>query len=306
MKAKFALTALVAGLAAVCVAWPAASAIRPSAAAANSSSYADAAGDGGTAPDVTNVTISNDDGGAITLQATIANRPALGAQDAMVVFMDTNGNLSDGVKGMDYMLISSGGAGTALASLSSGKPAPVATQNPLSGSFSGGVATITFNRADLGSPSQLNLWIGTTGDGGDTVGDFAPNNGTWSYQVVVGGPAPQAPPSTTPPPPPPAQPLTLQVDKLTVGKAKAGGPFLVGVVVERTDSRDLLNGGQVACSAQVGNSPLRSIAKTGPKAGIALCTWAIPKTAHSKRITGSISITYNGVKVAKPFSARIA
>jgi hypothetical protein len=296
MNSKTAVVTLAAALAAACLAWPAAG--------ANSGGFTDPAGDSGTAPDVTNVSVSNDDTGRITFQITVANRPALASTDLLLVAMDTDGNLSDGVGGLDYAVGMTVG-GTLVLSGASGSLV-VASAPSLTSSFSGGVATIAVNRSDLGNPSQLNFLVGASGDSAATTGDMAPDGGFSNYQVLVSAVAPPPPPpAPAPPPPPPATPLSLASGKLTVGKARAGRPFVVSLVVRRGDTGELLDGGQVSCAGRVGKSPLRPAAKAQATGGLASCSWMIPVKAHGKTISGSITVTYKGVKVTKAFSARI-
>jgi hypothetical protein len=292
MNSKSAVATLAAALAAACVAWPAAG--------ANSGGFTDPAGDSGTAPDVTNVAVSNDDTGRITFQITVANRPALGSTDLLLVAMDTDGNLSNGVSGIDYALGITAG-GTLVLSGASGSLA-AASAPSLTSSFSGGVATIAVNRSDLGITSQVNFLVGSSGDDGATTGDVAPDGGFSNYQVLVSAPPPPPAPA---PPPPAATPLGLAPGKLTVGKARTGRPFVVSLVVHRADTGELLDGGQVSCAGRIGKSPLRPAAKAPATSGLASCSWMIPVKAHGKTIAGSITVTYKGVKTAKAFSARI-
>jgi hypothetical protein len=214
--------------------------------------------------------------------------------------MDTDGNLSDGVKGLDYALGITAG-GTLVLSGASGSLAEASAPS-LTSSFSGGVATIAVNRSDLGITSQVNFLVAASGDDGATTGEVAPDGGFSNYQVLVSAPPPPAP---APPPPPAATPLGLVPGKLTAGKARAGRPFVVSLVVHRADTGELLDGDQVSCEGRIGKSPLRPAAKAPAANGLASCSWIIPATAHGKTISGSITVTYKGVKTAKAFSARI-
>jgi hypothetical protein len=65
------------------------------------------------------------------------------------------------------------------------------------------------------------------------------------------------------------------------------------------------SGPRAASSARIGAVSLRLAAKTGPKHGTVLCTWMIPKKAHARTVSGAITVTYNGVKSTKAFSARV-
>jgi hypothetical protein len=156
---------------------------------ANSQTYTDPTGDSGNAPDVTNVTVSNDDNGQIKFAITLANRTALSSSDGLLINMDTNGNFSDGLGGADYGVVvaSSGGA---LLSLAGGNPTPVTPTQPFATSFATGVVTASVNKADIGNPTQLTFYIAATGDSGATFGDFAPDTGGWTYQVTIAPPVP--------------------------------------------------------------------------------------------------------------------
>jgi hypothetical protein len=153
------------------------------AAKANSQAFTDATGDSGNAPDVTNVTVSNDDNGQITFAITLANRTALGSQDVGIVLLDTN---ADGAPEFVFGFTSDG---STMFSVSGSTLTPIAPAS-FSGSFANGVQTLSVNKADIGNATQINLAIGTSGDGGTTVGDNAPDSGAWSYQVVIAPPVP--------------------------------------------------------------------------------------------------------------------
>lgn len=183
--ARLALAALALG----CVVWPATAlasaqhAAKPRVASANSQTFTDPTGDSGNAPDVTNVTVSNDDNGQVTFAITFANRPALTDQDLGIVLLDTNGDGSP-----EYAFgIANGTSGIFSASGTTLTPISPAS---FSGSFANGVQTLSVNTADIGNPAQISFVIGMSGDQGSTIGDFAPDNGVWSYQVIIAPPAP--------------------------------------------------------------------------------------------------------------------
>src|SRR5438034_8713648 len=74
--------------------------------AANSGSFADVAGDSGTAPDVVGVAISNDDAGVVTIKVTLGNRTIFGAGDGMGLGIDADQNPDTGTVfyGAEYEL----------------------------------------------------------------------------------------------------------------------------------------------------------------------------------------------------------
>lgn len=183
--ARLALAALVLG----CVVWPTTAlasgqhAAKLRAVNANSTTFTDATGDSGNAPDVTNVTVSNDDNGQITFAISLPNRPALTDQDLGLVLLDTNGD------GSPEFAFGFANGGSGIFSASGGSLTPI-TPASFSGSFANGVQTLSVNKSDIGNPTQIGFAIGTSGDQGATVGDSAPDSGTWTYQVMIAPPVP--------------------------------------------------------------------------------------------------------------------
>jgi len=287
-RRRLLLLAAAVGLAAAGLAGTAGGAVH-----ANSAGYSDPVGDSGTAPDLGAVNVSNDDTGKLTLQIAIANRPQLAASDLVLVLMDTDGNSTNGLGGADY--VAAVAADGSMLLISAGGNLTRANAPSFSGSYTAGVATITLDVHEIGNPSTINFAAGASGDDGDSVGDLA---GPWSYQVIV---APTAPPTATPP----AAPLTLSVLEAGTSKARAGRPFAAALTVRRNDTHELLEEGRVTCAARINGTPLKAAQKTGPDAGVAVCAWQLPKTAKGKRLTGSITVTEQGVSVTRTFSARV-
>ena len=63
--------------------------------------------------------------------------------------------------------------------------------------------------------------------------------------------------------------------------------------------------GTIACNATVN---FKHITPTGKslKNGIAVCVWHLPKTAKGKTIRGTVTLTVQGVKVTRSFTAKIS
>jgi len=73
----------------------------------NSTTYPDSIGEDAAAPDITSVTVSNDDAGMITFQVTVSNRPALTQDMEFLVLLDIDKNASTGAAaflGADYVI----------------------------------------------------------------------------------------------------------------------------------------------------------------------------------------------------------
>lgn len=143
----------------------------------------DPQGDSGAAPDVTTVNVSNDAGGVITIKVLLGNRSALAPTD--IIGVEINADESAGTgdpSGGDYLagLTASGAAllkwdGAHFGGFEHGA---------VTGSASGGVATLTLSAADLGNTRAFSLTVITGLNGGsDSDMDIAPDGGAWSYAI---------------------------------------------------------------------------------------------------------------------------
>lgn len=157
--------------------------------AANSRSFADAAGDAANSPDLTNVAISNDDAGNVTVKLTVANRSTLATGEGVAIGLDTDQNPDTGsvFYGAEWELDLEGSSATAYQATPDGSYTQVPIPASYQASMSGGVATLTFKASDLGITSGFNVhalgydknWL-----------DAAPDIRSVNYQLA---------PSTTPP-----------------------------------------------------------------------------------------------------------
>lgn len=83
----------------------------------------------------------------------------------------------------------------------------------------------------------------------------------------------------------------------------AGKAFAVGIRVTRGDTGAALTSGVATCKVTLGPKPLRAVGSV--RAGRATCAMAIPRTAHGKRVRGTIRVTFRNVSVTKSFSYRV-
>jgi hypothetical protein len=283
-----------------CVAWPAASAASPQAVSANSTTFTDPTGDSANAPDVTTTTVSNDDSGKITLAVSFSNRASLTDADSVSLSIDTDGNLTDGFFGADYQVFFTNTRATLYSATSSNgiiliSPISVPSFNA---SFADGVETISVNKADVGDPAQISIQLLTSGDNVDTVPEFAPDSGWWSYEIVITPSGPTGPTGVTGPPP-----VTLAETKPLVKGAVAGKTVTVSAVV--TSNGTGVQAASVTCSAKVAGKSLRGARFGRTALGKISCSWRLPSFAHGKSLTGKIGASYQGKSVSKPFATKI-
>ena len=218
--------------------------------------------------------VTNDNEGTITFGLHIHNRSTYGANERYGVFLDTDNNVATGPEGAEYIIrVASDSVelakwdGTAFVSQEALAPSE----------WVDGYGPIwQVNAAQLGGVQSFGFFFYTT-DGVNA--DFAPDTGEWSYQLT---------------------PLQLSARSLSLDRARAGRPFSARLAVVRSDFDAPLVEGVVACTGRLGN---RALAGTGRFAGgRAVCTFRLPKTARGKRLSGSVSVTFQGAQARRTFT----
>jgi hypothetical protein len=275
-----------------------------------SASFADPAGDSGAAPDVTSVTVANDDKGLVTFRVAVANRTSLGPDDAVAVAIGTDdphplrGRRDDGINFV--LLLDATGA----ALLEWNGQEMIQRDRPpssVTASFSGGVATLTVKQEDLAPgfpdvsvPISMQFYVlGILFSGSDTVAqDDAPAGAStfWSYRLV--------------------ESVRLIVTNFDAAKTvRAGKSFRVLLGIAHGETGAPLGSGRVVCAARVGSKTLKargkfmvvSTAAAGQRfrSPSASCTWKIPKASKRKTLRGSIAVTESGITVRRTFATRV-
>jgi hypothetical protein len=291
---------LLAAAAAVLVVVPTAAFGKPSHTTANSQTYADSTGEDANAPDITSIVVSNDDSGLITFKINISNRPALTSDMDIQLVIDSDQNPATGdpsVPGAEYLIdLSQGQVG--LFKWNGTNYSFAQSQTSLVFSYDTTGATIRVSAQDLGKSKGFNfLAFAASGITIDASGnpDFTnahadvapdPGHGLYNYKVI--------------------QKLTVTVTAFTTSPkpAKSGANFSAGMAATESDTNGPVTSGTLACNATVN---LKHITPTGKavKNGIAICVWHLPKTAKGKTIRGTVTLTVQGVKVTRNFTAKI-
>lgn len=166
--------------------------------AANSRSFADAAGDAGNSPDLTSVAISNDDAGIVTVKLTVANRSTLATGEGVAIGLDTDQNPDTGsvFYGAEWELDLEGSSATAYRATADGSYTQVPIPASYQASMSGGVATLTFKASDLGITSGFN--VHALGYDNNWL-DAAPDIRSVNYQLASSTTPPALPPDSRAP-----------------------------------------------------------------------------------------------------------
>ena len=172
------------------------------------------------------------------------------------------------------------------------------SQTSLTYAYDATGATIRISAADLGKTKGLNFQVfAASGIALDASGnpdytnahaDLAPDlgHGLFNYKVVTK--------------------LSLSVLAFTTSPkpAKSGKNFVAGLAVNESDTGGPVQAGTVTCAATVS---FKRIVPLGHalKNGIAGCVWHLAKTSKGKTIRGTVTVTVQGVKVTRSFTAKI-
>ncbi len=271
----------------------------PKAPAANSTTYQDSSGEDPAAPDITTITVSNDDAATITFKISIPNRVQYSSDVAVVMFLDSDANQATGDPeslGADYiiqliqgevLLFKWDGSDYTLSS----------TQASLNSSWASG-ATIKINASDLGNTRKLNFDVTavsgivfdpTTGaiDCSACKRDFAPTIGFYTYQLLVTKPT-----------------LVVRSLKPTPARPVAGRSFTLRLVAARSDTGAVVQNGRATCIGRVGSVRLKASVQR-VQGGAATCTWNIPASAKGKTFRGSVAVVFEGLKASQGYTGKV-
>ena len=130
----------------------------PKAPAANSTTYQDSSGEDPAAPDITTITVSNDDAATITFKITIPNRAQYSSDVAVVMFLDSDANQATGDPeslGADYIIQLIQGE-VLLFKWDGATTRSARRRHRLDSSWASG-ATIKINASELGNTRKLSF-----------------------------------------------------------------------------------------------------------------------------------------------------
>jgi hypothetical protein len=155
----------------------------------NEAAFADPAGDAGSAADATAVAVRNDDRGIVTIRVALANRQSFGEGDLYLVSLDTDRNPETGGVGFEYLIVVEGAGDASILRWDGATWAPTP---PVAQASWDGALEVSFDRAAVGSPAAVDFQL-AIGTETSTDSDAAPDDGTWSYQIVIQPPSTPAP-----------------------------------------------------------------------------------------------------------------
>ena len=276
----------------------------PGAATTNTATFQDSTGEDASAPDITSLTVANDDQANLTFTLSVSNRPTLMGDMVFLVPIDSDANPSSGSAdfgGADYIIELDGplsGRSTATLFRWDGTDftSTGVSQATLIFSYANG-PTLKVNASELGGTRRFGISVLAVSGvvvGPDSEPDFtnirvdlAPDRGSYTYDVKI------TPPS-----------LVLGNGGSRPTRPAAGKLFAQFVSVARSDGASL-QGGTATCRATVGGA--RVVAKASPvTAGRASCTFKVPRSAQRKTSRVTVTVSSGGLTATKSFSARVA
>jgi hypothetical protein len=251
--------------------------------------FTDPAGDGGGAPDVTDVSVFNDSANRVLFGAHIAGGKAMAADGEVAFVIDADKSRDTGTDGWDYLISLAGDKTWNLYSWDGTQwaEAPATTAKSY---FFGDVVLFAIDRSELGNTSSFDFYVEGNQFAGDEIvaTDAAPDgDGVWSYATVTKtfGLA--------------ASPLVV----VTKGGPRAGKPFVVGYSFGRTDSPEPVAGAKSTCVATVGVQ--RVAARVVQDGAVAACRVTLPTAAKGKLLKLTLRTSFGGKTVSRTSASRI-
>lgn len=250
-------------------------------------SYSDPAGDSGSGPDITTVSVSNDEAGVVTVKMPVSLVPW--SLIGMMVDGDRNQSTGDefGLEGM-VAIADVGGVVVAAALDTDGDELPGVS---VPASFVDGVLQYSFPREafSIDQAFAFGFISALVADGEPELGDLAPADPCmmidvrcsqlWVYELT--GVAP------LPPPPSAVKPM---IGKPVSAKAPmAGKKFTVKFAVTSSVDKTPLKTGTAECKTTVAGKTVRHTHSF--KGGVLKATVKIPKAAKGKKLKIAVKVT---------------
>jgi len=256
--------------------------------AASAGTYADPAGDGGAAGDITGVSVSSDkQSGQIVFRITGTNL-ASSTLNPLFLAIDSDANPATGDltdHGTDYWF----GIDDDSYGFQQWDGADWVDTSYSTVHINGGTQemTISVNRSELGNTSSFNFVASTLSLLGMTR-DYAPNDGAFNYAIDANGP----------------NILSVSAQTSPSSGPKAGKRFTVLPTAlqlppdGRTTSTPLVPE-SYSCKAKLGTRALKG-------SGTGACTLVIPKAkAKGKRLTVQLTVNYEGASKVVPLTFKV-
>jgi hypothetical protein len=222
--------------------------------------FTDPAGDAaGGGADITQVDVSNDATGKITLAFTIPNRTTFSSTDTLAIVFDTDRNASTGSSGVDYgIVVTASGARVVHWNGTTFVPSAQTTLTTANNGM-----TISVNRSELGNTTGFNFLAETLV--GSTASDVAPDTSSWSYDLGL------------------KPVLNTLAASFSPAKPRAGHVFRLAQTQLRLEDGTVVKADSITCIATLNGKRLAG-----------RCAWHIPRNARGRRLVVVLTAHYQG------------
>jgi hypothetical protein len=250
-------------------------------------SYGDATGDGKGAPDISNVSVASDSTGQIIFTIHVDNLPAQGNVQTFIG-LDTDMSSATGMPGAggaDYVIVDDRSDNTfgfgrwTVSDVDWDIPYSTVTIDNTPSTL-----VVSVNRSELGNTGEFNFWVYTrAGDLGSGQFDDAPDTGIWNYSLQAGGPDLRG----------------LLVQPAPVSGPRAGKLFSVTLVGIRVATTVVPQPDSYNCRATLAGKPFAGTGTGG-------CTWKLPPKSRGKKLSLTVSASYEGATTSMPLTFVVA
>ena len=255
--------------------------------AAAPTTYADSARDAARgAPEVTTVVVSNDDAGMVRFRINVANQERLAHDSTLELFLDTDRNPGTGdplAFGADYRFLLDGPSQTFDFAVWDGTRFDSGASSGTAHVWYWSGVSITINRAELGGTSALAFWVRSGGP--NRTLDSAPDQGTWAYDLGVGGTNPRD--------------ISSFAFRVSPAVPRAGTTWRLQVdAIRLAETPGTVRPDRWSCAATLAGKRLRG---SGPGG----CTFRLPRGARGKRLVVAMTVVHMGDVVTGTASFRV-
>lgn len=283
--------------------------------------YTDTAGDSGAAPDLGQVTVSNDSGHVVFKAAVPARLPE--PDEAYLLGIDSDGNAGTGSNGLELRVFEMGVSsfveswnGSAWVDAPSGG---ISVRVELSAGT--GLWVVTLPRTLLANTNAFAFWLQSAKVSGEEIvaSDYSPDgSGAWRYEVVLnqcanGGDddgdgkvdVQDAGCTDGEDDLESDDPYTLAIGRPTAtpAAARSGAQVTVRAPIRQVETNQAITAGAVRCSAKIGASTKRWAGRL--TAGTATCTLRAPKVSKPTSVRGSITVRSRSKTASTSFAFRV-
>jgi hypothetical protein len=254
--------------------------------ASSTGQYADAAGDSGTAGDITGLNVTSDSNGQIVFRID-GSGMSTSETNVTWLLIDADANPSTGDPdslGAEYLFgVDSDTYWPARWDGSDWVTNSFATARVNGGS---GGLTISVNRSELGNTPELNFWAEAY-DSVNKAWDDAPDEGMFNYSLQLQG----------------VHVLEALVQTTPVAGPKAGKKFVLLPTALKLPPNGSTSIVQPKPESYSCTATLKGRAVTGT--GTGRCTWRLPKNARGKTLKVVLTVTYQGTKARFAYTFRV-